>query len=103
MPPKPVRIGLTKKPTIEDASEVEDEFDNTVPPLSVSVMTALEDIVDVPIDIVTLTMMNHQKTCLVMNWIETKIRIMNNLVHQIKQMLKAKAKAKASHRSNNQH
>ena len=51
MPPKPVRIGLTKKPTIEDASEVEDEFDNTVPPLSVSVMTALEDIVDVPIDI----------------------------------------------------
>ena len=51
MPPKPVRIGLTKKPTIEDASEVEDEFDNTVPPLSVSVMTALEDIVQVPSDI----------------------------------------------------
>ena len=51
MPPKdPIQIGLTKKRPAASASAVpdddfEDEIDNTVPPLSDSVMEALENLV----------------------------------------------------------
>ena len=46
MPPKdPIQIGLTKKrPAVPD-DDLEDEIDNTVPPLSDSVMEALESLV----------------------------------------------------------
>ena len=50
MPPKnPVRIGLIKQrpaPTDDDlVDEFDNDNDNTVPPLSTSVMEALEEIV----------------------------------------------------------
>ena len=45
MPPKPVRIGLTKRRREEDSDD-----ESVVAPLSVSLMNALEDIVTVNVD-----------------------------------------------------
>ena len=45
MPPKPVRIGLTKRRREEDSDD-----ESVVAPLSVSLMNALEDIVSVNVD-----------------------------------------------------